>query len=226
MLMIMFSRFMPGGSYGRLTLRGHDLSAKGLELRVAPGQREGHFLAADRHLFLQRVIRPAFRHQDAAVVGVAGKAHAHQVPHLAFRPDRALVDAGQTGRFRLAVFVERADDHQMLFARVGAQLVDGVKAAVADQQLRAIDRGDVDDRFIAQAWVILGEFSQGDQLFRFHIDDLLPVMQPGSDDGVAKTFDQAVGVFAFAGGQRRHSRNPQWVEAGQAFRMREHVEKR
>jgi hypothetical protein len=92
------------------------------------------------------------------------------------------VDAGQAGRFRRAVIVERADDHQMLLASIGAQLVDGVKTAVADRQFGAIDGGDIDDGFVAQVRISLGEFRQRNQLFRLDVDDLLAVMQPGGDE--------------------------------------------
>jgi hypothetical protein len=207
MLMIMFSRFMPGGSTGGLlsaamTCLPKDSNSGSLQVSV-----KGTSSPPTGTCFCSGWFGQLFRHQDAAVVGVAGEAHAHQVPHLALGPDRAGVDAGQAGRFRRAAVVERADDGQVLLAGVGAQLVDGVKAAVADWQLGAIDGGNIDDGFVAQVRVSPGKVRQGDQLLRLHVDDLLAVMQPGGENRIAKALDEAIGVLALASRQRGNGRN-------------------
>ena len=136
------------------------------------------------------------------MVGVPGEAYTHQVPHFTFGPDCAGVDGRQAGGGRLTAIVEWTDDHQVLLACIGAQLVDGVKAAVAHGEFGAIHGGNVDQRLVTQIWVPFGEFGQRHKLIWLDIDDLLSMMQPGSKDRIAETFDEAGGVFAFAGGQR------------------------
>ncbi len=116
---------------GRERESGQNLVAQRLEFGVAPRLGEGDILAAQRHFLAQRVADPALGHEYAAQIGVAGKLDAHEVVNFPLGPDGALEDLRQSAdRGCLAVF-QRANDHQMLLAGVGAQLVDGLEAGVA-----------------------------------------------------------------------------------------------
>ena len=68
------------------------------------------------------------------------KFDAHQVGNFAFGPIGSFHDRSEAGHAWIIIILSRANHHQMLFAFVGAELVDGVKAfvAVGNWQIEAI----------------------------------------------------------------------------------------
>ncbi len=130
---------------------------------------------------------------------MARKAHAHQVIGLAFGPFCAFVDVGQAWDSRLVVVRQRADDREVLFAGIGAQLVNRVEAfAVADRQLGAVDRRDVGQRLITELFVGACELRKLKQALWLYINHLCAVMKAGGKDVLAKALHDACGIGRLA----------------------------
>ena len=74
------------------------------------------------------------------------------------------------------------------------------RIVATDRQLGAIDRGDIDQRFVGQGRLGFEESRQIAQPFRLNINDLLTIMHPGGDNIFAKTLDKALCIVRLAGG--------------------------
>ncbi len=74
-----------------------NLLAEGLELLVFPGHGEGDGLAAAGDVLAEGVVGPGGGHEDAAEVGVAVEADAHEVVGLALGPVGAGPEGGEGG---------------------------------------------------------------------------------------------------------------------------------